>query len=171
MTMKACPVCGGRITKEDPYFIFHSNKTDADEFCCSKCEQVLINIMESDDPEIIEKAKIYLNTYVNKVEEAEVKSFIKDVLESSPSSIRNKHYTEGTDSFWISGLKAFTWISFFIIIIIGFTIGIPYFSYQIGIGIAIILATFIVAFLSAAGIMVFLGMVENIEIIKKRLEK
>ncbi|MCE5343234.1 MAG: hypothetical protein LLF96_06575 [Eubacteriales bacterium] len=132
---------------------------------------MLINIMESEDPDSKEKAKMYLSTYASKVEEREVKSFIKDVLESSSDSVQNKQYSEGTDSVWVSGLKVFTWIGFFIIIISGCIIGIPYFSYEIGTGIFIILIFFIVAFLSAAGIMVFLGMVENIETIKNQLEK
>ena len=79
---------------------------------------------------------------------------------------------ENSASGWISGLKIFSWVSFFAIIIAGLVLSIPYFnySYSQGYGVLIIIAAFLVAFLSVAGMMVFLGMASDLKAIRKNLE-
>lgn len=79
---------------------------------------------------------------------------------------------EEASSGWISGLKIFSWVSFFAIIIAGLVLSIPYFnySYSQGYGVLIIIAAFLVAFLSVAGMMVFLGMASDLKAIRKNLE-
>ncbi|MCL2185029.1 MAG: hypothetical protein FWB86_04120 [Treponema sp.] len=68
--------------------------------------------------------------------------------------------------FWISGLRIFSWIIFSAIIITSIVIGV-----MIGdsVGILIVLAGFIIAFLTVAGCMVFLGMAKNFADIRKNL--
>ena len=78
----------------------------------------------------------------------------------------------GSSSSWISGLKVFSWILFFAIIILGWFLAIPYFSYHshTEYGLLIIVASFLFAFLSVAGTMVFLEMASDLKAIRKALE-
>ncbi|MCL2185030.1 MAG: QueT transporter family protein [Treponema sp.] len=70
------------------------------------------------------------------------------------------------NSIWITGLRICTWIVFIAIIITSIVIGV-----MIGdsVGILIVLAGFIIAFLTVAGFMVFLGMAKDIADIRKAL--
>ena len=79
---------------------------------------------------------------------------------------------ESSSSGWISGLKFFSWILFFVIIILGLLLAIPYFSYRshTEYGFLIIVASFLLAFLSVAGTMVFLEMASDLKAIRKALE-
>ena len=79
---------------------------------------------------------------------------------------------ESSSSGWISGLKVFSWILFFSIIIAGLFSAMPYFSYSSRkeYGFLIIVVSFFVAFLSVAGTMVSLGMASDLKAIRKALE-
>lgn len=79
---------------------------------------------------------------------------------------------ESSSSGWISGLKVFSWILFFSIIIAGLFSAMPYFSYSSRkeYGFLIIVVSFFVAFLSVAGTMVFLEIVSDLKAIRKALE-
>jgi hypothetical protein len=76
--------------------------------------------------------------------------------------------TSSSTNFWISGLRLFAWIVFFVIIIVSFVYGR---MFDGTIGILIVLAGFIIAFLSIAGIMVYLGMAKDLIAIRKNLCK
>ena len=70
-------------------------------------------------------------------------------------------------SFWITGLRVFAWLLFAGTVITGLIIGIGMINRgAAGIGLLVILGSLIAAFLSVAGIMVFLDMALDISEIK-----
>lgn len=77
---------------------------------------------------------------------------------------------EEASSGWISGLNVFSWVAFFAIIIAGLVLAAPFLRYAPGYGVLIIIGAFLLAFLSVAGTMVFLGMASDLKAIRKNLE-
>jgi|GEM_PF-1191030 len=77
---------------------------------------------------------------------------------------------EEASSGWISGLNVFSWVAFFAIIIAGLVLAAPFLRYAPSYGVLIIIGAFLLAFLSVAGTMVFLGMASDLKAIRKNLE-
>lgn len=77
---------------------------------------------------------------------------------------------EEASSGWISGLNVFSWVAFFAIIIAGLVLAAPFLRYAPGYGVLIIIGAFLLAFLSVAGTMVFLGIASDLKAIRKNLE-
>ena len=77
---------------------------------------------------------------------------------------------DNSSSGWIRGLNVFSWVAFFAIIIAGLVIASPFLREAPGYGVLIIIVAFLLAFLSVAGTMVFLGMASDLKAIRKNLE-
>lgn len=103
------------------------------------------------------------------------KQFLRDMTNGNVqgsytvSSIKNRQKEESSSSGWISGLKFVGWASFIVFILLGLAL-FGSFGPNI-IGIASFAVCFIVGFMSVAMTMVFLGMAQDIRIIRSRLQK
>ena len=140
---------------------WYSHEADRKESICPNCQHKLVET-DIDYEEFSAMAK---------EEKQRVKQQYLDTHEL-PVTPHAEAEDENSASGWISGLKIFSWVSFFAIIIAGLVLSIPYFnySYSQGYGVLIIIAAFLVAFLSVAGMMVFLGMASDLKAIRKNLE-
>lgn len=153
-----CPNCKSWYSHEKNMF---SPEADRKESICPNCQHKLVET-DIDYEEFSAMAK---------EEKQRVKQQYLDTHEL-PVTPHAEAEDENSASGWISGLKIFSWVSFFAIIIAGLVLSIPYFNYSYSQGyvVLIIIAAFLVAFLSVAGMMVFLGMASDLKAIRKNLE-
>ena len=190
--MKKCCICRNVITTEEPTILFIGQNGDEKEIC-PECEKQINIVMESENPKDIKSAINYLYTCENDASDEEVASFLKEAIESNSSVVGEqeekqaknnpvnisqkrdyfveKQYVEETEnigSLWISGMKILAWISFFSFIIGGIVLAAVLLLEETGGGFVflVILISMIGAFLSVAGIMIFLNMASDISEIK-----
>lgn len=152
-----CPNCKHWYSHEKNW---SSPETDSKESICPNCQHRLVET-DIDYEEFSSMAK---------EEKQRVKQQYLDTHELSMTP--RVEDEDSSASGWISGLKFFSWAAFFAIIIAGLVLSVPYFnySYSRGYGVLIIIGAFLIAFLSVAGMMVFLGMASDLKAIRKNLE-
>lgn len=189
--MRKCCVCGSKITNPEPYVFFCSEISNEEMYGCDTCETQMTNLMEGQDVSSVKKAINYFYTYIDEVENKEVKAYLSDMVinnaeiveelarkeeKKKPISERQKDYfenrreAENSTSGWISGLRFFAWISCIAIIVFGLFFGVPFLGNELGIGVAIILSSIIFGFLSVAVIIVFADMAEDVKCIKNHIQ-
>lgn len=141
---------------------WYSHEADEKTAVCPNCHRELV------ETDIDYKAF----STMSKEDKRSLKQHYLDTHELFMTPIVVADANGGSSSSWISGLKVFSWILFFAIIILGWFLAIPYFSYHshTEYGLLIIVASFLFAFLSVAGTMVFLGMASDLKAIRKNLE-
>ena len=136
-----------------------SPEADRKESICPNCQHKLVET-DIDYEEFSAMAK---------EEKQRVKQQYLDTHEL-PVTPHAEAEDENSASGWISGLKIFSWVAFFAIIIAGLVLAAPFLRYAPGYGVLIIIGAFLLAFLSVAGTMVFLGMASDLKAIRKNLE-
>ena len=151
-----CPNCKSWYSHEKNMF---SPEADRKESICPNCQHKLVET-DIDYEEFSAMAK---------EEKQRVKQQYLDTHEL-PVTPHAEAEDENSASGWISGLKIFSWVSFFAIIIAGLVLAAPFLRYASGYGVLIIIGAFLLAFLSVAGTMVFLGMASDLKAIRKNLE-
>lgn len=151
-----CPNCKSWYSHEKNMF---SPEADRKESICPNCQHKLVET-DIDYEEFSAMAK---------EEKQRVKQQYLDTHEL-PVTPHAEAEDENSASGWISGLKIFSWVSFFAIIIAGLVLAAPFLRYAPGYGVLIIIGAFLLAFLSVAGTMVFLGMASDLKAIRKNLE-
>jgi len=75
-----------------------------------------------------------------------------------------------SNSFWISGMRAFALITFFVIILGGIIMSVEFWEDTPFLGFGIVIGSFVLAFLSVGFIMIFLDMASDISEIKTILK-
>lgn len=151
-----CPNCKSWYSHEKNMF---SPEADRKESICPNCQHKLVET-DIDYEEFSAMAK---------EEKQRVKQQYLDTHEL-PVTPHAEAEDENSASGWISGLKIFSWAAFFAIIIAGLVLAAPFLRYAPGYGVLIIIGAFLLAFLSVAGTMVFLGMASDLKAIRKNLE-
>lgn len=151
-----CPNCKSWYSHEKNMF---SPEADRKESICPNCQHKLVET-DIDYEEFSAMAK---------EEKQRVKQQYLDTHEL-PVTPHAEAEDENSASGWISGLKIFSWVAFFAIIIAGLVLAAPFLRYAPGYGVLIIIGAFLLAFLSVAGTMVFLGMASDLKAIRKNLE-
>ena len=136
-----------------------SPEADRKESICPNCQHKLVET-DIDYEEFSAMAK---------EEKQRVKQQYLDTHEL-PVTPHAEAEDENSASGWISGLNVFSWVAFFAIIIAGLVLAAPFLRYAPGYGVLIIIGAFLLAFLSVAGTMVFLGMASDLKAIRKNLE-
>ena len=173
--MRRCCICQSEVTQEDAPILFVGKSGDYKELC-EKCATKIesINTVAPD----MEKSIEYVREKCKKMPNNEVKSYVEkmigDITEVTEEKNSLDTYTSRTSAtnIWIMGLKFFAWITFAIIVISGMVVcGIVGNVTNVGMGFITFLAFLAVAFLSVSGVMIFLGMAENLEEIKNILSK
>ena len=171
--MEKCCLCREKITNEDPAILF-VGQTGDDKEICSTCERKMDILMESNNPKEIKDGLDFLYTCWSSVNDSEVASFLEE--QSVKMSKKRDYFSDKKNqiapnygaSGWISGMKAFAWILFFGIIIGGIVIAVPMGG---GTAFVVIIASFMVAFLSVAMTMIFLNLAQDVSEIKQILQK
>lgn len=151
-----CPNCKSWYSHEKNMF---SPEADRKESICPNCQHKLVET-DIDYEEFSAMAK---------EEKQRVKQQYLDTHEL-PVTPHAKAEDENSASGWISGLNVFSWVAFFAIIIAGLVLAAPFLRYAPGYGVLIIIGAFLLAFLSVAGTMVFLGMASDLKAMRKNLE-
>lgn len=151
-----CPNCKSWYSHEKNMF---SPEADRKESICPNCQHKLVET-DIDYEEFSAMAK---------EEKQRVKQQYLDTHELSVTPHAEAE-DENSASGWISGLNVFSWVAFFAIIIAGLVLAAPFLRYAPGYGVLIIIGAFLLAFLSVAGTMVFLGMASDLKAIRKNLE-
>lgn len=151
-----CPNCKSWYSHEKNMF---SPEADRKESICPNCQHKPVET-DIDYEEFSAMAK---------EEKQRVKQQYLDTHEL-PVTPHAEAEDENSASGWISGLKIFSWVAFFAIIIAGLVLAAPFLRYAPGYGVLIIIGAFLLAFLSVAGTMVFLGMASDLKAIRKNLE-
>lgn len=151
-----CPNCKSWYSHEKNMF---SPEADRKESICPNCQHKLVET-DIDYEEFSAMAK---------EEKQRVKQQYLDTHEL-PVTPHAEAEDENSASGWISGLNVFSWVAFFAIIIAGLVLAAPFLRYAPGYGVLIIISAFLLAFLSVAGTMVFLGMASDLKAIRKNLE-
>lgn len=190
--MKYCCVCGAKIAVEEPLVFFHAKGTNKEMYGCSTCEKQMSILEESQDSSLVKKAVNHFYTYIDEVENQEVKEFLDDIVTNNADvveelaekaerkrsvSVRQKDYFSerenmgNTSSGWTAGLRIAAWSMFIVIIFAGLIYGVQSFRYSVGTGFVIIISSAIAAFLCVAGLMVFLELADNIRDIRNQISK
>lgn len=151
-----CPNCKSWYSHEKNMF---SPEADRKESICPNCQHKLVET-DIDYEEFSAMAK---------EEKQRVKQQYLDTHEL-PVTPHAEAEDENSASGWVSGLNVFSWVAFFAIIIAGLVLAAPFLRYAPGYGVLIIIGAFLLAFLSVAGTMVFLGMASDLKAIRKNLE-
>lgn len=192
--MKKCCVCRNAINSDEPAILFIGQAGDEKEICpiCEKNYEVL---MESENPAELKEAINYLYTCSLSSDDNEVTSFLKETIDANSSIVAemesrqkkskpidmskkqdyfsDRQSESGNNqggSIWISIMKTVTWISFFAIIIAGIVLAVIIGQESAGIGFLIFLISVVAAFLSVAGMMIFLDMARDLSEIKATLK-
>lgn len=180
-----CCICGSDLMENST--ILFMNKNGVCKEICTKCAKDVEYIENSIDCNAISGAVNRLKRLLNNISDAEVKRVVNELVSDGRQRILNFDKDEmssykietgeeddpalGNSSAWIKGLKTIAWIMFFTIIILGFTIGINLGSETNGgVGFIICFISIVCAFISVAGIMVFLDMAEDIKTIRNELK-
>lgn len=179
--MKKCCICGREITLDNPPILLPYG-AEVSSHLCNECEKC-IEVLETDSGiSVKRKAKNYLSTYFKNIKSTEVLNQLQSIIEESlPQETKtySENYQSGSSAhnqrvshstIWISGLRILAWLMFIAIIITGIALGVIIGGDgDAGIGFLIFLASVIVAFLSVAGMMIYLDIASNIIIITKKL--
>lgn len=139
---------------------WYSHEADEKTAVCPNCHRELV------ETDIDYKAF----SAMSKEDKRSLKQHYLDTHELFMTPIVVADANGGSSSSWISGLKVFSWVAFFAIIIAGLVLAAPFLRYAPGYGVLIIIGAFLLAFLSVAGTMVFLGMASDLKAIRKNLE-
>ena len=177
--MMKCSVCRNEIATKDPAILFVGQRGD-EKNICTECEKQMDTIMESDNAAEIKSAINYIYTCSLGVSDDEVARFLRQTVETNSSAVeeqetkqikskpantnqkrdyfkdvaeKKEDVKDADGSFWISGLKIFTWISFVVIIVTGIISFIKIGGWT---GFLTFLTSIIIAFVNVAAIMVFL---------------
>lgn len=192
--MRKCCVCGANITHPDPCVLFYSEKTNSEMCCCLNCEKQMTLLLEGTEPTAIKKAINYFYTYIDEIDDKEVKGYLADIVENNaiaideltekqykakPISERQKDYfadgnsgtKESYASGWISGMRFFGWLAYILWVIMALVLGCSVFKYSIAYGLGIIIGFSIVGFVGIAGTMIFIDMAEDIKCIRNQISK
>lgn len=187
--MVKCPICAAPITSEEPYVILCGMKGE-DICCCSKCEERIQTIMESDNASEVKAAINYFYGKLDSVADAEVKSFLTDMIENNAEIIdsigkkpvqKKKDYfsdkeekdqqeAEKNEYFWQNSITFVSWLAFILLLFAAVVLGVMTMQISFMQGILLMLVIGLAAFLSHAGIMVFIGMAEDIRRIRRRID-
>ena len=139
---------------------WYSHEADEKTAVCPNCHRELV------ETDIDYKAF----SAMSKEDKRSLKQHYLDTHELFMTPIVVADANGGSSSSWISGLKVFSWVAFFAIIIAGLVLAAPFLRYAPGYGVLIIIGAFLLAFLSVAGTMVFLGMASDLKAIRKALQ-
>ena len=189
--MKKCCICGCEIHDENAPVLFLPKKTETPTQMCDECARQ-VEVLSGDGSEMQRtKAKGYLYARLDDIKISEIQEYINALLQDriikdviSNETVSNNQYNEPnsynfrttqiSESFWISGSKIVAWVLFFAIIIAGFVLGITVGQYSDNAfitGFIISLLSIVVAFLSVAGLMIYLNMASDISKIRQLLEE
>ena len=174
--MKKCYVCGNVLITDEPGVLFVGNAGDKKEICvmCGKHMGRLNNSINLDQ---LQSTINYFNNCAYSANDPEVASFLRKTIQVKVNIIKEQ-YTYQKNTFeehlpseipWISAMRVCAWISFAIILIGG--VVLAYQSGSVLQGSIIFLGSVLVAFLSIAGITIFLKMAKDIREIKNSLNK
>lgn len=192
--MNNCPVCKRQITGEEPFLMFFSEKRNEPVYCCETCEKQMNTLTETQEPAELKKAINYFYTYIEEVDDPEVKDYLQQIIDSNaeimgelsakkekqkPISERQKDYfadkaeADADSSAWISIMRFSAVACMILMLIAGIVLGCTFLGINggVGQGFLIILITILVAPFSVSGIMVFLNMAEDLKYIRRRLSK
>ena len=203
--MSRCVVCGAKITNPFPIVLFESERTGKPMYGCDKCAQHDLALSNGSDSASVKKAVDYFYTYLEDVDDNEVREHLTGLITGTTGSSSKKpakHEPESdrqkpsfaeqptkretmseprkdfspeqttetkATSGWITGLRFVAWLGFIGIILGGCSIALPFFVLSPLSGVLIIAASVVLAFISMAGIMVFLDMASDIKAIKNAL--
>jgi DNA-directed RNA polymerase subunit RPC12/RpoP len=190
--MNKCAICGREFDAAEPLVLFSAPKTHTDYYACSSCERQINRVLESKDPDEYRKALNYIYTFAAETQNHDIKAYLTEFLENNADheilkklvvmngpdlvmgKLKTKDYYQTTTAYptdtdgWIAGMKILLWIAFIAIVGIGISIAAPFFRYQIGLGILIVVLSLVVAFMTVAGSMVFLNMAQDIRAIRNK---
>jgi len=173
--MAKCCICGKAVDERTAAMLFYSEKKGQDMQVCGECEKQLNTITESSDKAELRKAAGYISAYAEKAADAETRQYLVDMLESNAIEIGKPAHGKQDDlaraTFWTAGLRVFAWLAGFGMIILGIVIGGAIREVNGGLGTAIIICGFVLAFVSIAGLMVFIEMAEDIREMRNSMTK
>lgn len=161
--MKQCCICGAEISGDSTASLFIGDDGNYRDLC-AVCENKMNSVYAAETAEEKRKALVLMKSLAGKTTDMGTKSFLKGLI--GTYEYEEETYSDASVSLnpigadiWIKGLKFLAWIVFAAIIIAGTVLGIAFGS---GLGVLIFFISVLLAFLSVAGIMVFLNMAENI---------
>jgi ABC-type multidrug transport system fused ATPase/permease subunit len=156
---------------------------------CSNCEKQIETMMQSNNSVEIKAALNYIHTCRTQATDSEVASYLGEIVDNNSLDIlelesknkkpvnfkHSKDYfqdrsleTSENTSIWISGLRTAAWIYFFTVIAIGLSISLV-FNDNVGIAFLVMVFSFLLAFMSVAGVMIFLNIAQHIAEIRNEL--
>lgn len=167
--MKKCPMCG-KETQDNDFFVQFVDDKGRVYSTCGKCHDAIASIAEND--ENYEQSLEYVDECCQNCTDKEFEDWLVNLIAGQIRNDKEVEYDRETKStFWISNLKAVNRIIFFIIIIIGIILFSIFKSLNLGMAIAAVAISIVVAVLTVGLSMVFLDMAEDIHRIRKILEK
>ena len=192
--MKKCCVCGAKITNPDPYVLFYSETTDSEMNCCPNCERQMTVLLECQDPSEVKKAINYFYTYIDEIDDKEVRQQLTDIIENNAEAIdeltekqfkakpiserqkdyfadRNNEIKESSATGWVLGMRFFGWVTYILLIIMALVLGCSVFKYSVAYGLGIIIGIPAVGFIGIAKMMIFIDMAEDVKYIRNQLSK
>lgn len=162
--------------------------------CCLNCEKQMTILLEGQEPTAVKKAINYFYTYIDEIDDKEVKGYLADIVENNAGAIdeliekeykakpiserqkdyfadRNSQTKESYASGWISGMRFIGWLAYIVLVIMALVSGCSVFRYSIAYGLAIISFVPIMGFIGIAGTMIFIDMAEDVKYIRNQISK
>ena len=152
--MKTCSICSLKLDENSKYNVLFVDKSGINKEICEECMVHFENITNSKKKDkFYNNAIFYFNSY-NQTADKKVMTYLDKIVKDKSTVI-----TETESSGWIVGMRAIAWVVFG-----GMTVGgvfILILSANIS-GFFIFLASILGAFVSVAGIMIFLDLADNV---------